>query len=114
MPSLLQLSRKVAGYFFFDNSYEKYYTSQVWDRMYENGHSLANPLEEHRYTAITSLVRQHAGGGMVLDVGCGDGLLEEKCSSLGLQIVGIDYSQTAISRARLRRLNNCEFIYADA
>lgn len=113
MPSLLQLPRKVAGYLFFDNSYEKYYTSEVWDRMYRGGHSLDNPLETCRYAAVTNLMRQYAGGGMILDAGCGDGLLEEKCFSLGLTIVGIDYSHAAIARARQRRLNNCEFIYAD-
>jgi 2-polyprenyl-3-methyl-5-hydroxy-6-metoxy-1,4-benzoquinol methylase len=113
MHSLLQLPRKVAGYFFFDDSYEKYYTSRLWDRMYQGGYSLDIPLEEGRYAAVTDLVRQYAGGGVILDAGCGDGLLEGKCCSLSVKIVGIDYSHTAIAKARQRHLENCEFICAD-
>jgi len=114
MPSLLELPKKVAGYLFLDNSYGKYYTSDVWDRMYRAGHSLDTPLEKARYAAVRDLVWQYGGGGLVLDTGCGDGLLEKTCDSLGLKMVGIDYSQTAIARARQRRLDNCEFICADA
>jgi len=113
MPSLLQLPRKVAGYIFFDDSYEKYYTSGVWDRMYQRGYSLETPLEKGRYATVADLVRRYADRGPMLDVGCGDGLLEETCSRLGLKILGIDYSHTAIARARQRRLDNCEFVCAD-
>src|SRR5215813_5832262 len=110
MPSLLQLPRRVAGYIFFDNSYERYYTSRVWDRMYQRGYSLETPLEESRYAKVADLVRQYAARGLILDVGCGDGLLEETCSRLGLRVLGIDYSQTAIASARQRHLENCEFV----
>ena len=113
MPSLLQLPRRVAGYIFFDNSYERYYTSRVWDRMYQRGYSLETPLEESRYAKVADLVRQYAARGLILDVGCGDGLLEETCSRLGLRVLGIDYSQTAIARARQRHLENCEFVCTD-
>ena len=113
MPSLLQFPRKVAGYFFFDNSYEKYYPPQVWDQMYQSGYSLDIPLEQSRYAVVTHLVRQHSRDRRILDAGCGDGLLEETCRNFGLRILGIDYSHTAIRRAGERLSDTCEFICAD-
>ena len=114
MPSILQLPRKVVGYLLLDNSYDRYYPLQFWDRKYRLGYSLDIPREAGRYQAVISLVRQYAQGGIILDAGCGDGLLEQKGRSLGLSFVGIDYSSAAIASARQRSLRNCEFVCADA
>jgi len=113
MPGLLQFPRKVAGYFFLDSSYEKYYTPQSWDSEYYRGHSLDSPKESDRYVAVCDLVRQYADNGSILDAGCGEGLLEVKCRGLTSKIVGIDYSHVAIAKARMRNLQNCEFICTD-
>src|SRR5262252_6800821 len=107
MPDLLNLARKIMGYMFFDDSYENYYTSQIWDHKYSCGHNFEHPKEDGRYTAITSLMREYAHEREILDAGCGDGLLEDKARSSGLRIIGIDYSAVAIAKARQRKLENC-------
>lgn len=114
MPSLLQLPRKVAGYLFFDDSYEKYYSSLLWDQRYHSSSNLWDSKEDPRYAAIVAFIREYAHDGAVLDAGCGDGLLEERCRNLQSHILGIDYSCVAIAKAKQRQLHNCEFICADA
>jgi len=114
MPSLLQLPRKVAGYLFFDDSYEKYYSSLTWDQRYNSSSNLWSSKENPRYATIVTFIRECAHHGTVLDAGCGDGLLEERCRTLESRILGIDYSWVAIAKAKQRQLNNCEFICADA
>jgi 2-polyprenyl-3-methyl-5-hydroxy-6-metoxy-1,4-benzoquinol methylase len=111
---LLQLPRKVAGYLFFEDSYEKYYSSLVWNQRYKCNSNFWDAKESSRYASIVTFIREYAHGGAVLDAGCGDGLLEEKCRSLESPILGIDYSCVAITKARQRQLHNCEFICADA
>jgi len=113
MPSLLQFSRKAAGYLFFDRSYAKYYTPEIWDDKYASGYDLGDPKEDCRYGVLLALVRRYARDGIILDAGCGDGLLEEKCRNLGSPMVGIDYSSLAIAKAHERRLESCEFICTD-
>lgn len=114
MSSFLQLPRKVAGYLFFDDSYEKYYSSLVWDQRYNSSSNLWASKENPRYATIVTFIREYAHNGAVLDAGCGDGLLEEKCRTLESRILGIDYSWVAIAKAKQRELNNSEFICADA
>jgi 2-polyprenyl-3-methyl-5-hydroxy-6-metoxy-1,4-benzoquinol methylase len=113
MSELLRFAKKGIGYLFFDRSYARYYSPEIWDNKYASGYDLGDPKEDCRYGVLLALIRRYARGGVVLDAGCGDGLLEEKCRTLGSRMVGIDYSTLAIAKARERGLQSCEFMCTD-
>jgi len=47
-------------------------------------------------------VSRHRRGNRVLDVGCGEGVLTELLAKLGMSVVAVDLSETAVARARRR------------
>jgi SAM-dependent methyltransferase len=42
------------------------------------------------------------GGRLLLDAGCGIGLVTAFCAELGFDVIGVDFSQTAVAEARAR------------
>jgi len=96
-------------------SKEPYYSSEKWNDSWSRGYDLNIAQEDGRYGTLMALMRRYEGGGPILDVGCGDGLLEEWYRKLsGVPMVAFDYSATAIERARARRLPNVDFLCADS
>ncbi|MGE5233632.1 MAG: class I SAM-dependent methyltransferase [Acidobacteriota bacterium] len=76
-----------------------------WDEEYRRGDwEFMRHLDEMaRYSVIASLVARLRPGGAVLDVGCGEGILEEHLRPLGYgRYVGIDLSEAAVARASAR------------
>jgi SAM-dependent methyltransferase len=91
-----------------------------WDAQYAGGFwdFLGSGEEAARLRAVAELVRRHAPGAAVLDVGCGEGLLREHLAGPG-GYLGIDLSREAIARAETRARSApdgpaAEFLVADA
>jgi SAM-dependent methyltransferase len=63
---------------------------------------------------LVDLIRRHAGGGRVLDLGCGTGRLAASIPpDTWTTFTGVDLSPCAISRARARTLPRATFVEAD-
>jgi 2-polyprenyl-3-methyl-5-hydroxy-6-metoxy-1,4-benzoquinol methylase len=108
--------RKFAGVRrrFTERSYARYFSAEVWQGNWARGYGLNETKEDGRYGTLLRLMDRYAAGGPVLDVGCGDGILEERfCAAVPVDIVGIDYSPAAIARANARNIPNCKFLQAD-
>jgi 2-polyprenyl-3-methyl-5-hydroxy-6-metoxy-1,4-benzoquinol methylase len=99
---------------FTERSYARYFSPDVWERNWTGGYRPNEIKEDGRYGALVGLMRRHAAAGPILDVGCGDGILEEQfCAAVPVDVTGIDYSQAAIERAKARNIPHCEFMQAD-
>lgn len=89
-------------------SWEAQYADGRWD--YMNG--LAQLA---RYSVIAGYLQSFRKGGAILDVGCGEGILQQKVGpGTYARYVGIDISSTAIEKARVRRDERTEFVAGDA
>src|SRR5262245_37952025 len=111
---LLQLPRRVVGHLLFDRSYQNYYSAQVWDEKFKDGFRLDDPMEDSRYGALMMIMSRYENRGPILECGCGDGLLQEKVRAVSrVRLMGIDYAQAAIDKAKVREVPDCEFICAD-
>jgi trans-aconitate methyltransferase len=96
-------------------SKERYYSSDKWNDSWSNGYNPNNAQEDARYGTLMALMRRYEREGPLLDVGCGDGLLEEQYRKLsGVRMVAFDYSATAIKRASERFLPDVDFLCADS
>lgn len=81
----------------------RYYPADYW---FVPDVGLAARLEEawrrvvlHDHVEFVRRALRHAGGGLVLDVGCGGGLLIRMLRDLGIRAVGLDLSARAASLA---------------
>ena len=91
-----------------------------WDAQYAGGFwdFLGSDEEAARLRAVAELLRRHAPGAAVLDVGCGEGLLREHLDG-PVPYLGIDLSREAIARAEARARSTptgaaAGFVVADA
>lgn len=90
-----------------------------WDAQYAGGRwdFLTGAGESARFRAVAGLVRRHAPGAAVLDVGCGEGRLREHLDGSS-RYLGIDLSLHAVARAEARARATpgarAEFAVADA
>ncbi len=88
---------------------------QPWDASYLNGPApwdIGQPQP-----AMLRLAAQGVFAGAVLDAGCGTGENALHLASLGLQVLGVDVAETAVSIAREKaaaRGLDAEFVVADA
>lgn len=71
--------------------------------------------EQSKKHEVALQVLGSCGGEMILDVGCGTGLLFFKIAGHNASIVGVDFSRKMLRRAveRFRRLKNVHFICGD-
>lgn len=93
---------------------ERYYPASRWDRIYTGGYHLDVRDQDARYGALLALMERYDGPCPILDVGCGEGILEQKFRRLSRsRMLGIDYSQEAIKLANAKNIPACEFICAD-
>lgn len=73
---------------------------------------LRDPSEIGRYSVIHGYVQTFAPGGAVLDVGCGDGILQERIQYGSY--LGIDMFAQSIARASSKEDERTRFLQADA
>lgn len=69
----------------------------------EERYGAATPgdIEDDRIRTVMRLLRAYKGK-RLLDVGCTDGFLSERFRKLGLYVVGVDASESAVEKARAR------------
>jgi 2-polyprenyl-3-methyl-5-hydroxy-6-metoxy-1,4-benzoquinol methylase len=79
-------------------------TPETWARQYSGGHwdYLETLLELGRYSAIAGYVIKLKSQGAVLDVGCGEGILQRTLRPHYARYLGIDIAADAIRRAAQR------------
>jgi 2-polyprenyl-3-methyl-5-hydroxy-6-metoxy-1,4-benzoquinol methylase len=95
--------RKLSRQYNFDLQY----ANHKWDDL----NSLA---ELGRYNIIVGLSRYFCPGGRILDLGCGEGVLQEKFTPADyLHYTGVDFSQVAIGRAASKGFANTTYTVAD-
>lgn len=73
---------------------------------------LRAPSEAARYAAVRDAVERHAADGVVLDVGCSQGVLQEGLTYR--RYVGIDSSAAGLARAAAKSDASTRFVRADA
>jgi SAM-dependent methyltransferase len=78
-------------------------SSQRWDASYHDGQwdYLLSPGEMAHYSAVAGYVRCYCSSGLILDLGCGEGVLlrylHPDCIT---EYAGVDFSATALGRSR--------------
>lgn len=90
--------------------------SDRWNHQYATGQweGLKAPLEQARFETCIALLRRHAAGGDLLEIGCGEGLLLQRLSPNDYrQFVGVDISEVAIQRATGLANPRANFLVAD-
>jgi trans-aconitate methyltransferase len=114
LSKLARLPVRAFHHIFLDRSYESYYSADVWETKYRDDHyDLGDPQEDGRYGALLQVLRRYDHGPL-LDLGCGDGLLWKHYRPLSDSLlIGVDYSETAIAKARSLGLPNTEFRAGD-
>jgi trans-aconitate methyltransferase len=110
LSSLARLPIRAFRHVLLDRSYESYYSSAVWEKKYRDEHyHLGDPQEDGRFGALVQVLRRYDHGPM-LDLGCGDGLLWKHYRPLSDSLlIGVDYSETAVAKAKSLALPNVEF-----
>jgi SAM-dependent methyltransferase len=92
-------------------------SQEQWEKEYRDGcwRRLQDARELAHYSVITGYYTYYRPGGSLLDVGCGEGVLQRRLRPLGYsRYLGIDRSQEAIRRAQTQREAHTEFRCADA
>ena len=92
------------------------YEKPRWDTEYlsDKWTYLRGIQELSRYSVVVGYARFLHPEGSVLDLGCGEGILQERLGSTNYRrYLGVDVSQAAIELARSRQNENTGFVCAD-
>lgn len=87
-----------------------------WDHQYATGQweKLRVPGEQARFDATARLLIRQGPPGQVLEIGCGEALLQQRLGSADyLDWVGIDISEVAIKRAQAFATDHVRYHVAD-
>lgn len=109
-PSLIQL----AGLWFRGRIFRD--QAAKWDHQYATGRweKLKIPAEQARFAATAQLIVRHGPPGQVLEIGCGEALLQQQLKPADYQDwVGIDISEVAIQRAQAFTARQVRYHVAD-
>ncbi len=90
--------------------------SARWDHQYATGRwdKLRTPAEEARFDATARLLTRHARGGHVLEIGCGEALLQQRLMAGDYRSwLGVDISAVAIGRAQAFAGPRVRYVVAD-
>ena len=83
------------------------YTNKRWD-------GLSGLVEMSRYSIITGYAKYFCDGGRILDLGCGEGVLQQRFSEKDYSYyLGIDFSEIAIANAKKLETDKTHFIVGD-
>ncbi|MBC7552587.1 MAG: class I SAM-dependent methyltransferase [Taibaiella sp.] len=97
------MKRKTSQQYRFELQYE----NKKWDGLKEIG-------ELARYSVITGYAFQYFPSPSVLDLGCGEGILQEKMAHTHYKsYLGIDFSSVAIDNAKKLEDNRTRFLVGD-
>lgn len=89
----------------------------LWEEKYRNGRweFMRDLYEVPRYASIAALAHRLRPEGAILDVGCGEGLLQHYLAPFGYRrYLGIDLAEAAIEQAAGRADERTSFVAADA
>src|ERR1700732_1328614 len=92
-------------------------SQELWNQEYAESRwrYLEDVRELAHYSVIIGYYTYSRRGGSLLDVGCGEGILQRRLRECGCgRYLGLDGSQEAISRAEAKRDAHTEFRCADA
>jgi SAM-dependent methyltransferase len=92
-------------------------TPNEWDQEYGEGvwDYLSDAREVAHYAVQAALVSHFSAGDLILDVACGEGILQRYLKPWGYaRYLGIDKSQAAIERANVRQDDRTQFVVAEA
>lgn len=112
-----QLEATLRRKLFFLRKYQHYNVPTVaWNDQYATGRweYLKDLSEVHRNSIIAGCCQRLAAQPSVLDIGCGEGILQEMIAPWYGSYVGIDLSQEAINKAQAKSDARTTFICADA
>jgi predicted TPR repeat methyltransferase len=88
-----------------------------WDKQYRKGRwdSLKTNKELSRYSTIVGyLTILGKANPSILDLGCGEGVLNEKIPHLDYSyFLGVDFSKVSVEKAAEKNFENAEFVCAD-
>ncbi|RMA58567.1 class I SAM-dependent methyltransferase [Ulvibacter antarcticus] len=88
-----------------------------WDKQYKEGKwdNLKSEKEAKRYFQIIDYLRKHGTANpSILDIGCGDGVLNDRMQDLEFSyFLGLDYSKVSIEQAKKKQFPKAEFISED-
>lgn len=87
-----------------------------WNHQYSEGRweNLKQPEEDARFAAVADFLRQYARSGRVLEIGCGEALLQRRMGSMPFERwVGVDVSDVAIARAQAYASETVQYVAAD-
>ena len=90
--------------------------ASTWDRQYAQGawEVLKSPLEVKRFDSVRNLIYKYASGGDILEVGCGEGLLQSGMDKQQYAtFTGIDISAVAITRTAALQDTQHTYLHAD-
>lgn len=87
-----------------------------WNHQYAIGRweGLKAPSEIARLDACVALLRRHVPGGRLLEIGCGEALLQRRLAPTDYRrLVGVDISDVAIDRAQVFAGDGVRYLVAD-
>lgn len=90
--------------------------SERWDHQYTTGRweKLKSPTEQARFDACASFLRRHAPAGRVLEIGCGEALLQQRLAPTDYASwLGADISAVAIAHAQKFATERVRYVVAD-
>jgi predicted TPR repeat methyltransferase len=91
--------------------------AEHWNKEYGEGawEHLKDASEVAHYALQAALISHFEATDSVLDIGCGEGLLQKHLLAVGYKrYLGLDLSQVAIDRAKARADKHTQFMVADA
>lgn len=100
---------------FFRSLQSSYFvvSKETWERQYQrkDWDFLRDICELPRYSLIAGYIRFFKPAGLILDVGCGEGVLQERLRPEDYsKLIGIDISEVAIRNAQAKAKHHMAYI----
>lgn len=116
-PGAARLAERVHAWELATGRLDAPMPKELWEDQYGSGlWELMRGLDEvAHYCVIAGYLRHLKPAGSVLDVGCGEGLLNDQLRPFGYsRYLGVDLSETAVRQAAGRQDARTSFVAADA